>query len=128
MDLNTFVDKKENPDFNQGINLGSVDSVKKVEAKRNLEILLGDKNIDPERAEEIRKQIQAIDNGEVNPVSEAILHSEPNKAQPGLSHEVLTGALGGDIDLVKVSELGAGYEAMENLITEAKKRAQANKS
>ncbi len=109
---------------------GFVDNAKQNETKRNLEILLGDKNLDPKRAEDIREQIKAIDSGVVvAPVSEENLYSGsqeninsiPNK---DISPEVLAGALSGDIDLIKASELGAGYEAMEALIKHAKEKSK----
>lgn len=127
MNLNEAVDNQPNPNLNPRENLGSVNSDKKVEAKRNLEILLGDKNIDPERAEEIRKQIQAIDNGEVAAIQESILKQSDvvDSEHQGLNHELLADALNGKIDL---SQMGSEHDITKILMESAKKRAQESKS
>ena len=110
-------------------------AVVKETTRRNLEILLGDKNLDPERAASIRKQIADIDSGIVSPIPEglgseslglATSNNEIVEAPNGLSAKVLAGALAGDIDLIKASKIGAGYDAMEELIEQAKRRAQNN--
>lgn len=116
------------------VQAGFVDVAKNTETKRSLEILLGDKNLAPERAQAIREQIQAIDSGEVSVVAEEILkpsNTTQNASElpaTNISPEILAAALNRDIDLVDISKKGAGFEAMQMLIEKGKRDALSNKN
>ena len=101
--------------------------------RRGLEILLGDKNLDPERAEAIRKQIADIDSGKVLPIppelgSQSFLATEALNSGRSFSKESLENMLNGNgnFKFVKADEKGAGFNEMDMLIEEEKRKAQNN--
>jgi hypothetical protein len=106
-----------------------------VEAKRNLEILLGDKNLDPNRAQAIREQIAAIDSGEISPIpgdlDASSSESRDRLDYKSFSADQLAKLLNGDSEFAKsidISQDGTGFDVTQAMIEQAKRNSQDSKN